>query len=165
MNVSILNSPENTDAATEGFCKKKCSYKFRKFYRKTLVLESLFNKVEDLEACNFIKKRLQLRRFSVRFLRTPTLKNICKWLLSQTKKLFFTYIEPWHCSPQILCSLMDWLQYIYTVRFGFFQLMESLMYLQFYLKCGHLSTSYKKLVLILGAYKITQVYLSRRLDL
>ena len=29
---------------------------FRKFYRKTPVLESLFNKVADLQACNFIKE-------------------------------------------------------------------------------------------------------------
>ena len=44
--------------------------KFRKFYRKTPVLESLF-----------IKKRLQHRCFLVKFakfLRTPILKNICE---------------------------------------------------------------------------------------
>ena len=33
-----------------------CSYKFRKFDRKTLVLESLLNIVAGLKACNFIKE-------------------------------------------------------------------------------------------------------------
>ena len=40
--------------------KKKCSKKFRKFHRKTPVLESLFNKITGL---------------------TPVLKNICQRLL------------------------------------------------------------------------------------
>ena len=53
---------------------------------KTLVLESLFNKVTGLQTCNFIKKRLQHRCFPVniaKFLRTPVLKNICERLLLQ----------------------------------------------------------------------------------
>ena len=40
-------------------------------HRKTSVLESLFSKVATLEACNFIKKRLQHRFFPV---------NIAKFL-------------------------------------------------------------------------------------
>ena len=43
------------------------------------MLESLFNKVTGLKACNFIKKKLQQRRFSVKFaevLTTPILKKI-----------------------------------------------------------------------------------------
>ena len=32
---------------------------FRKFHKKTPVLESLFNKAAGLKACNFIKKRRQ----------------------------------------------------------------------------------------------------------
>ena len=43
----------------------KCSWKFRKFHRKTPVLKSLFNKVAALKACNFIKKRLQHKCFPV----------------------------------------------------------------------------------------------------
>ena len=39
----------------------RCSEKFRKFHRKTTVLESLFNKVAGLKACNFIEKRAQYR--------------------------------------------------------------------------------------------------------
>ena len=47
-------------------------------------LESLFNKIAGLKACNFIKKRFQHRSFPVniaKFLRKPILKNICKRLL------------------------------------------------------------------------------------
>ena len=57
---------------------------FGKFHRKKPVLESLFNKAASLQACNFIKKRLQCRGFPVKiakFLRTPILKNICELLL------------------------------------------------------------------------------------
>ena len=43
----------------------KFSEKFRNIHRKTSVLESLFNKVTGLQACNFTKKRLQHRRFPV----------------------------------------------------------------------------------------------------
>ena len=45
------------------FWKKKISEKLRNIHRKTSVLESLFNKVTGLQACNFTKKRLQHRRF------------------------------------------------------------------------------------------------------
>ena len=68
------------------FCKKSCCKKFRKFNRKIPALESLFNKVAGLQACNFIKKGLQQRHFSVKFakfLRTYLLKNICERLLLQ----------------------------------------------------------------------------------
>ena len=46
--------------------------------RKTTVLESPFTKVVDLQACNFIKRRLQRRCFPVNIakcLRTPFLQN------------------------------------------------------------------------------------------
>ena len=51
---------------------------------KHLLLESVFNKVTDLQACNFIKKRHQHGCFPVnilKFLRTPILNNICERLL------------------------------------------------------------------------------------
>ena len=51
----------------EVFCTKRCSEKFRKFRRKPAVLESL-------PACNFVKKRLQHKRFSVKF--AKSLQNI-----------------------------------------------------------------------------------------
>ena len=48
------------------------------------MLESLFNKVSGLQACIFIKKRLQHRCFPVniaKFLKTPILNYICEPLL------------------------------------------------------------------------------------
>ena len=51
---------------------------FAKFTEKP-VLESLFNKVAGLSACNFIKKKRQPRCFpvkSAKFLRAPILKNV-----------------------------------------------------------------------------------------
>ena len=66
------------------FYKKSCFAQFRKFHWKTTVIESLFNKVADLQACNFTKKRLQHRCFPVKFVkffRTTILKNICERLL------------------------------------------------------------------------------------
>ena len=47
------------------FCKKICSEKFRKFHGKPPILNSLFNKVADLQTWTFIKKRLQHRCFLV----------------------------------------------------------------------------------------------------
>ena len=38
----------------------KCSKRFRKIHRETLVPEPLFNKVLDLQAYNFIKKWVKL---------------------------------------------------------------------------------------------------------
>ena len=60
---------------------KKCSLKLSKFHRKPSVLESLLSRVAVF---NFVKKRLQHRRFPMKFanfLRIPTLKNICERLL------------------------------------------------------------------------------------
>ena len=63
----------------EVFCTKRCSEKFRKFQRKPAVLESI-------PACNFVKKRLQHKSFSVKFAnfyRTlqNMLQNICERML------------------------------------------------------------------------------------
>ena len=74
------------------FCKKSRSSHQRcsimkavlNIHRKTPVLESLFDRVVGLQACNFIKKRHQHRCFSVnivKFLRTLILKNTCEQLL------------------------------------------------------------------------------------
>ena len=57
---------------------RRCYSKFRKFHRKTPVLESLFKKVAGLHACDFIKKRFQHRCFPmkfVKFFRTRFLHN------------------------------------------------------------------------------------------
>ena len=77
----------------EVFCRKRCLQKFRKFHRKTPVLESLFNAAQ---ACNFIKKRLQHRYFPVKFakfLRTPILKNICERLLLNLSRILRSSIK------------------------------------------------------------------------
>ena len=53
-------------------------------HRKTTALESLFNKVADLQSCNCIIKRLQHRCFPASIaiiLRTTILKNTCQRLL------------------------------------------------------------------------------------
>ena len=76
-----------SEAATGNVLGKRCSKKFRKFYRKTPALESLFNKVAGLQTCNIIKKKLQHRCFPVefvKFLRTHILKNICETNASET---------------------------------------------------------------------------------
>ena len=72
------------EAVTRNVLQKKLLLKYRNIHRKTLVLESLFNEIAVLKACNFIIKRLQYRCFSVKnakFLRTPILKNIFERLL------------------------------------------------------------------------------------
>ena len=76
---------------------KRCSIKkavlkiFGILTGKTCVGASFFNKVADLQACNFIKKKLQHRCFPVntaKFLRTPILKKICqRRLLKASTKL------------------------------------------------------------------------------
>ena len=40
----------------EDLLQNSCCLKFREFYRKTRVLESLFNKFTDRQTCNFIRK-------------------------------------------------------------------------------------------------------------
>ena len=63
---------------------KEVFWKFQKFYRKTPVLESLFNDVASLQAGTLLKKRLKHNCFPVKFakfLRMPILKNICQLLL------------------------------------------------------------------------------------
>ena len=68
----------------ERSCHRSCSVKivFLKISqssRKTIVLESLFNKVAGFQACGFIKKRLQNNSFSEKlaeFLRTSILKKV-----------------------------------------------------------------------------------------
>ena len=87
--TSPLNEPQRSPGFAqkqppEVFCKKRCSLEFRKFHRKTPVLESLFNNFAGLQAWNFIKKILQHWCFPMKFakfLRTPILKNIWEKLL------------------------------------------------------------------------------------
>ena len=62
---------------------KRCSYDFRIIHKKAHGW-SLFLMKLQLEACNFIKKKLQHRCFSIniaKFIRTHILKNLCEQLL------------------------------------------------------------------------------------
>ena len=73
------------------FCRYSSKYallKILQIYRKTSVLESLFNKVKDLKAYNFGKKRLQHMLFCENF---ETFENISftehlSWLLFGIQK-------------------------------------------------------------------------------
>ena len=62
---------------------KKGILKISQYHWKTPVLESFFNNVAGLEACSFIKNRLQqcFPMKTAKFLSTPFLKNICERLL------------------------------------------------------------------------------------
>ena len=71
------------------FCKKSFIRNFRKFHKKTPMLESLFDKVAGLQT--FIKKRLQHSCFPSRFtkfLGTVILKNICKHSAASKRKTY-----------------------------------------------------------------------------
>ena len=83
-NILLSLYPE---AATNVFCKRRCFQKFCKFPRTTPVLESVFNKVAVLQACNIIKNRLQQRCFVWIFqehLFWGTPANDCLCFFSQT---------------------------------------------------------------------------------
>ena len=51
------------------------------FAGKHLCWSLFFNKVAGLKACTFIKKRLQHKRFTVKFLGTPFFTEHLRWLL------------------------------------------------------------------------------------
>ena len=73
-----------TEAAARGVLSEKLFLNILQYSQESTCCSSLFKKVADLKPCNFIKKKLQHRCFSVNiaeFLRTPILKNICERLL------------------------------------------------------------------------------------
>ena len=77
------------------FWEKRCSLKFRKFDRKTPVLESLFNKVAVLSLRLYLK-RLRRRCISVSFvnyLRAPILLSIYEQLVPKHQCRDLTLIE------------------------------------------------------------------------
>ena len=91
---------------------RRCSIK-EAAQRKTLVLESL-HKTAALQACNFIKKRLQHRCFAVniaKFLRTLILKKICERLLLHNKfqRLFSV------CQSSINLSVSESLSFLLAI--------------------------------------------------
>ena len=81
---------------------------------KTLVLESLFHKVAALQACNFIKKRLQHNCFAVnigKFLRTSNLKSICERLLLYNKFQRPSFV----CQNSINISVSESLSFLLAI--------------------------------------------------
>ena len=77
----------------------------------------------DMKACNFIKKRLQHRCFSVnivKFLRAPFWKNICKPLLL---RVAFMYKKEILISFHIKLKT-EWQKIIYLIFFSLFSLAE-----------------------------------------
>ena len=87
----FLSSPPLLEAVIRNVLQNRCFLKFRQFHRKTPVLESRFNKVAGLKACNFIKKRFQHSCFPVKFakfIRTPFFKEHFWWLPLPCPALF-----------------------------------------------------------------------------
>ena len=84
-NRDISQNESKVEAASGGVLYKKLFLKISQYSQeKTYIGVSLFNKVAGFQACTFIKKRLYHRCFLVnitKFLRMPTWKNICEWLL------------------------------------------------------------------------------------
>ena len=81
---------------------KKVFLEFSLYSQENTCVESCFNKVAGLKACDFIKKRLQHRCFSVniaRFIRKPILKNISEWLLLSRP---FSRSELWELGDKYL---------------------------------------------------------------
>ena len=75
------------------------------------MLESRFDKVASLQACNFIKKRFQHRCFPVKFvkfLRAHILKNICERLLlnfANSMSISFVWFNPFEPNVPFLYPL------------------------------------------------------------
>ena len=78
------------------------------------MIESLFNKVAGLKACKFIKKRPQHRCFHVnivKFLRTPSLKNICdRVLLFNVTRRLSNLLLNFVLAPDFFLYLFHWLK-------------------------------------------------------
>ena len=114
----------------EVFYKNAALKNFAISHRKTPVLESPFNKVADLQACNIIKKRLQYRCFPVNIgksLRAAILRIICERLLLLIE-LFctdFVDISYENASFSILEDSI-WLKLIYFLTTIAFWLMKYL---------------------------------------
>ena len=97
---------------------------------KAPVLESLFNKVVDLQVCNFLKKRLQRRCFPVNItksFRVAIMKIICGRLLQPLEVFCKVFVDIGYenASFGILEDSM-WLQLIHFLTAIAFWLMKYL---------------------------------------
>ena len=82
------------------------------------MLESLFNKIPCLQACNFFKKRLQHRCFLVKFaklLRTPILKKICERLLCISYDLHEYVSLVWKNCQRTWTKFINYLQGFHVI--------------------------------------------------
>ena len=86
----------------EVFCKKRCFLKFRKIQRENTCVRVSFLIKLQAKACNFIKKRLWYRSFSVNF--SKFAKNIFF-----TEHLCATVSEPFRCALKYTYS--EYLKY------------------------------------------------------
>ena len=92
--VLLKHFPQGQEVAIrkqppEVFYKKRCSEKFRKIYRKTLVPECLFNKVVGLRPATLLRKSLRHRCFPVnftKFLRTTFSEHL--WATASGRRSF-----------------------------------------------------------------------------
>ena len=110
---------EESEAAAHWCFWNKCSKKFRSINRKTPVLESLFKEVAGLQACNFIKNRIQHRCFPVnitKFLRTPFFKEHLRWLLL---KSILHKIQ--RNAELYLVSILLWINWIFLYKKHFYK--------------------------------------------
>ena len=102
------------------FYKKAALKNFAISHRKTPVLASLFNKVADLQACNFIKKRLQYGCFPVN-----VAKSLREAVILEIMKLYEDCISYENASFSILEESI-WLKPIYFLTTTAFWLMKYL---------------------------------------
>ena len=81
----------------------RCSYKFPDIQKKIPALKSLFNKVNDLKACNFNKKRD--KRFPVnitKFLRSFFMAHLRWLLLNRVEEFLRTSNSSWICTEEFI---------------------------------------------------------------
>ena len=109
----------------EVFYEKSYSLKFRKFYRKAPVLESLLNKIAGLKACNFIKNRVKHIRNSISkkiCVRLPLIDDsrMLNVLKIQAAYLFHDggYCHPYHHFHMIGTSVLKDLMLILRRKLG-----------------------------------------------
>ena len=82
--LSLINPSKSKNSRLQKSFKIGVLKNLANFTRKTYALESLFNKAAGLKACDFIKKWLRHKCFSVnflKFLKAPFLIEHFRWLL------------------------------------------------------------------------------------
>ena len=83
--------------------KKSCLWKSPNSHRKTPVLESFYNKVADLQACNFNKKRPQKQVFSCEYCESFKNTQLKDYLQTAASGFFKCF-----CSFHLLVQIQQW---------------------------------------------------------